>query len=177
MSAGAADGLAGSLTSRAYRTSRAHAHNPPASTTPGSSSTAAGNTSGGHEPSTAEAVAPTAIRTSSTTAMGRPLPLRPTAASSLGSLDTRPRGTLLQPAEASSMLSLLDQYRALLLEAKRSDLLIAMNPYRGAVTAALNAMRRVPGAGGEEAAAASRLLQAALKGELQAGKGKVAAGL
>lgn len=176
MSAGAADGLAGSLASRAHRASRAHADDPPASAPTRSSSTAvAASSTSGAQPFTAEAVNPTAIRTSSTTAMGRQLPLRPTT-SSLGSLDTRPTGTLLQPAEAAAMLSLLDQYRALLLDAKRSDLLVAMNPYRSAVTAALHTMRRVPGAGGDTAAAASRLLQAALKGQLQAGKGKAAVG-
>ncbi|KAG2497270.1 hypothetical protein HYH03_004854 [Edaphochlamys debaryana] len=81
---------------------------------------------------------------------------------SLGSLDSRPKGSLLAPEEAQEMLGLLDQYRAILLEAKRSDLLIVMNTYRNAVTATLHEMRRSgPPA---KPPPSARLLQAVLRG-------------
>ncbi|PNW74167.1 hypothetical protein CHLRE_13g588000v5 [Chlamydomonas reinhardtii] len=95
-------------------------------------------------------------------------------AASLGSLDTRPKGSLLQPSEAQSMLTLLDQYRGLLLEAKRSDLLITMNTYRNAVTAALHDMRRKEAAAAAAAAAAGG--GAAGLGGAAGGVGAVASG-
>ncbi|GLI65782.1 hypothetical protein VaNZ11_009398 [Volvox africanus] len=81
---------------------------------------------------------------------------------SLGSIDGRPKGAPLQPSEAESTLLLLEQYRALLLEFKRSDLLVVMNTYRNGVASALHDMRKTKDA--PRKPNSSRLLQAVIRG-------------
>ncbi|KXZ42800.1 hypothetical protein GPECTOR_117g365 [Gonium pectorale] len=189
VSAGAADGVAGDLPSGSPRQPTPAAPAAPASQTGSGSRVSSTDPTEAHtqpEPAAASAAfaaattaaaaatAADAVVAATTAAIAAAATAAAAAAASksrggsTGSMDEkRPKGSLLQPAEAQTMLTLLDQYRSLLLEARRSELLIVMNTYRNAVTAALHDMRRKSGGaggGGGRQPASSRLLQAVLRG-------------
>ncbi|KAG2443447.1 hypothetical protein HXX76_001804 [Chlamydomonas incerta] len=151
---GISDGVAGGFDAAAA----AAAPPPPATAAALGAAAAAATAAAAASIASSRAAAAAAARRAEAAAEPPPTPSSLAAArakaASLGSLDTRPKGSLLQPSEAQSMLTLLDQYRGLLLEAKRSDLLITMNTYRNAVTAALHDMRRKEAAAAAAAAAA-----------------------